>query len=208
MCVRAGDERDAAVVGHVQPLVSIGRPRVGELGPGNECTEAGGRRRPQAECTVDMEPGLPLVRKRRRSRRSDRRNRCSPHRAGRRRSSVPSSSASTARRALRSMRPRPSARTSTIDAVPIPRSRSARSIVACRLAPATTRIGGAPGSPSRSTSQPTLARTSFRAAARQVACAIWQPVTSANDAVAGIPSKSFSHSPTISSTTAADGPQA
>ena len=70
------------------------------------------------------------------------------------------------------------------------------------------RIGGAVASPASSTFQPTSARTALRAAARQVACAIWQPVTSANDACAGIPSSCFSQSPTTSSTTEADGPHA
>ena len=71
----------------------------------------------------------------------------------------------------------------------------------------TTVIGGEPASPSDSTSQPTRSSTAWRAAARHVTCAIWQPVTKANDAVAGIPRRSLSHSPATSSTTAADGPQ-
>ena len=73
--------------------------------------------------------------------------------------------------------------------------------------PATTVIGGDPARPSCSTSHPTCSSTAWRAAAKQVAWAIWQPVTNENVAVAGIPSRSLSHSPAISSMTAADGPQ-
>ena len=49
-----------------------------------------------------------------------------------------------------------SAGTSWIAAVPIPRNRSARSIVEWRLVPAMTLMGGAPFRPSRSTSHPHL----------------------------------------------------
>jgi hypothetical protein len=44
-----------------------------------------------------------------------------------------------------------------------------------------------------------------RAAASAVVCAIWQPVTKPNDAVCGMPSIPFNHSPQISSTTASAG---
>ena len=104
-----------------------------------------------------------------------------------------------------SIRPWSSAGTSRIDAVPIPRNLSARSRVECRLAPATMRIGGAPLRPSRSTSHPTPARTWWRAAARQVKCAIWQPVTNPNEESSGRPRSSFSHVPATSSTTLAAG---
>jgi len=40
-------------------------------------------------------------------------------------------------------------------------------------------MGGAPNRPRSSTSQPSARRTAWRAAARHVTCAIWQPVTSA-----------------------------
>ena len=49
------------------------------------------------------------------------------------------------------------------------------------------------------------ASTWCRAATSAVACAIWQPVTSANDAPAGMPSSSLSQRPATSSATEADG---
>jgi hypothetical protein len=64
---------------------------------------------------------------------------------------------------------------------------------------------GAPTSPSRSTSCPAVASTRWRAAARPVTCAIWQPVTRANDAVGGSPSRSASQPPATSSNAAAAG---
>ena len=94
----------------------------------------------------------------------------------------------------------------TAQRFPSPSSRSARSIVMWRFPPVRTAMGGDPARPSDSTSQPMRSSTAWRAAARHVTCAIWHPVTNENDAVAGIPSRSLSHSPATSSTTAADGP--
>ncbi len=66
---------------------------------------------------------------------------------------------------------------------------------------------GEPASPPSRTSHPRCASTWCRAAASAVTCAIWQPVVMANDASAGRPKMSFIQSPTISSTTDADGPR-
>ena len=101
--------------------------------------------------------------------------------------------------------PRSSVGTGSTAPVPRPRMRSARSTVTWRSSPVSTRIRGAPVSPSRSTSWPVSARTRWRAAARPVTCAIWQPVTSANEALSGSPSSSASQRPAISSKAAVAG---
>ena len=95
--------------------------------------------------------------------------------------------------------------TASIDAVPIPRNRSERSIVAWRSSPATTRIRGAPCRPSRSTSHPARSSTWWRAAASPTVFPPCAPVTIPNDASAGRPSASFSQTPATSSTSAAAG---
>ena len=79
-------------------------------------------------------------------------------------------------------------------------------MVECTSAPTTTSISGAPTRPFASTSHPAASRTAWRAAARQVKCAIWQPETRPKLASAGRPSRSMSHAPTASSTTDAAGP--
>ncbi len=84
-------------------------------------------------------------------------------------------------------------------------NRSALKIVACASAPAITRSGGAPISPSRATSHPSRANTTFRATAKHVAFAICAPVTKPTLAVDGNPSTSSTHRSAISSTTAAAG---
>ena len=89
--------------------------------------------------------------------------------------------------------------------VPKPSSRRARSTVACRSSLATTRTRGAPPSPSRSTSQPASASTWWRAAASPTVFAACPPVTKPAEAVAGRPSRSFSHAPAASSAAAAAG---
>ena len=50
-------ERDPAVVRDVEQLVGIGRPRVGALVTGDEVAQGWGRRSPQAEGAVDVQPG-------------------------------------------------------------------------------------------------------------------------------------------------------
>src|SRR6185436_9213881 len=67
---------------------------------------------------------------------------------------------------------------------------------------------GQPKRPFAFTSQPASLNTAWRAAARQVKCASWQPEVNANEASSGRPNNSFSHAPAISSTTAAAGPHA
>ena len=59
LTVRVGvrAEGDAAVVRDVEPLVGVGRPRVGPLRPGDEMAERRAGRGPQPERTVDVEPG-------------------------------------------------------------------------------------------------------------------------------------------------------
>src|SRR5687768_13435773 len=93
-------------------------------------------------------------------------------------------------------------------AVPMPRSLAARVVVPCTSVDVRTRTLGEPLRPSRFTSHPTLASTAWRAAARHVTWAIWQPVTSEYEADEGRPSTSLSHMPQTSSTTAAAGLQA
>ena len=73
-----------------------------------------------------------------------------------------------------SMRPFESAPTMSVGA-PSPSMRSARSIVPWRFSPTTTRIRGAPVSPSRSTSQPVCFSTWWRAAASAVNVAVCAP---------------------------------
>ena len=61
------DRDDPAVVGHVQRLVRIGRPRVGRVDPGREVSVRRRGRRPQPEGAVDVHPGVVLVGQRRRT---------------------------------------------------------------------------------------------------------------------------------------------
>ncbi len=51
------DEREPAVVRDVEPLVRVGRPRVGLAHPLDEMAELGRRGGPQPERAVDVEPG-------------------------------------------------------------------------------------------------------------------------------------------------------
>ena len=53
-----GDDGDRAVVGHVEPLVRVDRPRVGEVDASSEVAGAGRRGRPQAKRAVNMQPGV------------------------------------------------------------------------------------------------------------------------------------------------------
>ena len=82
---------------------------------------------------------------------------------------------------------------------PSPRYCNAVGIVACASDPTTTVISGAPKRPRSSTSQPARSRTRWRAAARHVKCAIWQPVVRPMLVPSGKPSRSTSHDPTTSS---------
>ena len=57
MRIGMSDERESAVVRDVEPLVRVGRPRVGLAHPLDETAELGRRGGPQPERTVDVEPG-------------------------------------------------------------------------------------------------------------------------------------------------------
>ena len=70
------DERDAAVVGDVEPLVAVGGPRVGSVEPAHEVGAARVGERPQPEGAVDVEPARRARPASRRSRRRGRRRRC------------------------------------------------------------------------------------------------------------------------------------
>ena len=195
-------EDDPRVVGHVQPLVRVGRPRVGALEARDEVAQPRRDGGPDPERAVDVEPGARRPRRRRRSPAAGRRRRCSPRRPGRRRSSgrrrAPRA-APRARAVPASRLRRPSARRARAAAAPGRRSRAAS-----RRRARVTR--GAPVRPLAPTSQPTASSTCQRAAASPVTCAICVPVTKPIDDSAGSPSSSTSHSRVTCSTTEADGP--
>src|SRR3546814_9100377 len=69
-------------------------------------------------------------------------------------------------------------------------------------------MAGAPCRPSRSTFHPRSRSNAWRAAARQVKCAIWHPVVKAKDADRGKSSTSLIQALATSSTMAEAGPQA
>ena len=58
---RIGDQRDPAVVGRVQPLVRVGRPRIGTGDARDLIGGAGRGRRPQPERPVHVHPGAVVV---------------------------------------------------------------------------------------------------------------------------------------------------
>ena len=86
------------------------------------------------------------------------------------------------------MRPWPSAGSRSARPRPSPIRPRALSTVACTSSPTTTWTGGAPTSPRAAASQPFLASTASRAAARQVALAIDAPETKLPEVSAGRPS--------------------
>ena len=98
-------EGEPRVVGHVEPLVGVGRPRIRLAVPAHVRPERGHAGRPDAEGAIDMDPCLALVGDPRRSPRADRRRRCSRCRPGRTRSSGRRSPARTSRRASGRIRP-------------------------------------------------------------------------------------------------------
>ena len=103
------------------------------------------------------------------------------------------------------MRPWPSAATRITRSVPRPSILRATNSVAWASSPATTVTGGAPKSPRASTSHPACRSTSWRAAARQVKFAIWQPVTKPTEDSRGRSASSRIQSQSVSSTTPAAG---
>ena len=155
-------EREAAVVGHVEPLVRVGGPRVGAL---DARREVGARRRgrgPQAERAVDVHPGARAVRARRRSPRGSK----APvfTLPAWRQTIVGLVERAAARR--RASAPAPSTGTRTTRSRPSPSRPSALSTLTCDLVARRRRaIGGAPNRPSASTSQPARASSAWRAAA-------------------------------------------
>ena len=114
----------------------------------------------------------------------------------------PSPSASVAARASASTRPCRS--TGTAVGSPRPRNRRGRSTDGCRSAPTSTRTGGSPASPDR-TSYPARWSTVSRPAVRQVKFAIVPPVTKPTALSVGSPSRSRTQRPATSSTAAAAG---
>ena len=56
--LRIGAEGDARVIGHIQPLVGVRRPRVRALDAGDEVAEPRRSGGPQAESAVDVQPGV------------------------------------------------------------------------------------------------------------------------------------------------------
>ena len=169
---RVAHDRDAAVVGDVERLVRVGRPRVGARHPGRQVAVAGRWRRRTAR-----------TRRRRAPRRRARARAAIAWRTGRRRRSgrcPPAGRRSSARcrpRRQRGARARPGGCGPGRRRRP-PRARPARGSAArgrrCRAArrrraPAPA---GEPVRPRAATSQPARRSTSSRAAARQVKFAI------------------------------------
>ena len=59
---RVSAERDPGVIRNVEPLVSVGRPRVRAIGPGDEVPQRRAGRGPQTKSAVDVQPRTRLVR--------------------------------------------------------------------------------------------------------------------------------------------------
>ena len=113
-------EGEPAVVRDVEPLVPVGRPRIGERDALDEAPSLRARCRPQPERAVDVKPRVRLAHDLDDLREVDRTSRCSPRPPARRRSS-----GRRARRAPRAalpapLRPRSSASTTTSCDAPMP----------------------------------------------------------------------------------------
>ena len=171
-------EHEAGVVRHVQPLVRVGRPRVGALDALHVMPQRAAGGGPQPERAVHVEPGLMPAGEI--GDRVERIERAGVHVAGlraddRRTTARAASAFASASRAScapdrRRRRARPVAR-------PTPSIRSAPTTDTCTSSPTMTRRRGAPCRPSASTSQPARRSSSCRAAASAVKFAMWQPVT-------------------------------
>ena len=151
---------DPAVVGDVEPLVSVRRPRVGPLDARDAARGARAGRRPQAEGAVDVAPGARAraasvddLGERIERAGVDLAGLRADDRAGRR----GARSATRARTAI--IRPWSSAATDADRSAPSRASGRPRSTVTWACSPATTRTSGAPCRPSASTSQPASRRT-------------------------------------------------
>ena len=156
--LRIGDEGEAAVVGHVEPFVAVGGPRVGQLDAGQQVAVARAGVGPQAEGAVDVHPGAMAVRQR---------DQCGEVVVGAdvqvaglqqhdgRRIAHPVARPVRASPAPAGRPGRPAGRRSP--RVPRPSRRAARVMLPWYWSLLRMRIGGAPNRPSRSTSQPRLA---------------------------------------------------
>ena len=106
---------------------------------------------------------------------------------------------SAAAKASGRIRPSASVATRTARASPKPAYRSAASGAECASAPMRTSIGGAPTSPSRSTSHPRAAHSAWRAAITPTMFAVVAPETSPAPLAGGRPSRSITQSHTARS---------
>ena len=59
---RIGDDRKTRVVGDVEPLVRVGRPRIGGLDAFHLRSQFRNRRRPETERAIDVDPGATRMR--------------------------------------------------------------------------------------------------------------------------------------------------
>ncbi len=208
MRLGVADEGEAAVVRDVEPLVAVRGPRVGAFDAVHQVAEARSRRRPQAERPVDVDPGVRPSGTHELDGRAERVERTGVHVAG----LEAHDERPVARRQgrLQGVEPHPSLLVGrhrrSRGHGPAPGTGAPSGSWRAPRPPRATSIAGEPASPSASTSQPRAASTRWRAAARQVTCAIWQPVVSPNEVPAGRPNRSSSQAPTTSSTTDADGP--
>ncbi len=197
------DRDDAAVVGHVEPLVAVGRPRVGVAGARHEVRERRARRRPQAERAVDVHPRAVLARgggdlgERVERARVDVARLRAHDRGRRRRASARERVGAHPRPGRRPPRPRPPRARTRAAAAPATRSRAPPR----RRTPQRRRAA----SPCSSTSQPARASSAPRAAASPVTFAICAPVVSPTPDSGGRPSRSSSQPQATSSATAAAG---
>ena len=194
----------AAVVGHVQPLVAVGRPRVGPLDALHEAAVAGGRPRPTARTRRPRAARRRLPRPGRD--RPQRVERAGVHLAG-----LGADDAGPVERVERllaarrpRMRPWSSAATGGSGWPPMPSSRSARSTVTWRRSPTITVIGGDPARPlarqvPARALQHRVARGRQRGHVRHLAAG-----GQGERGAGGSPSSSFSQRPATSSTTEAD----
>ena len=137
-----GDDRQAAVVGHVEPLVGVGGPAVGALEPAREVAQRRATPPPTGRTRRRRAATRPTARTGTRSApagRTRRSSRCPP---ARRRSPGPRPSSRAS--ASGSIAPWASAATRCAASRPSPIIRSALKIVACASSPAITVSGGAP----------------------------------------------------------------
>ena len=173
---RVAHEGQPAVVGHVEPLVRVGGPRVGAARRRcTRCARVGRGRGPQAEGAVDVHPGARRRAPRRRSRATGSKAPVLTLPACTQTMRRPGERAAARRRACGpGRRPAPARHASAPEPEQAERLGDTDG---CTSSPTITVIGGAPNRPSASTSQPARASTAWRAAASAVKLAIVAPVT-------------------------------